>query len=157
MRVIANIPAALGIVLSWSASLSAQDTLLHTDSIGAHRVERTETFHCEGIRATIEFVHIARPDDESLARIDRRRVALRSFSVSGRSIRSQSRRVLEDQFGRFAWIDSIRARCTLHNREIRFYIEGMLAETWANRQGNELSSLTPIEIVVGEDGSIRAN
>jgi hypothetical protein len=152
-----QIRLALGTLFACSAPLVAQHTLLHTDSIGAHLVERRETFHCENIRATIDFVETARPDDETLARIDRRRVRLTGFSVSNRSIAPEGRRALEEQFRRFAWIQLIRARCTRFNREIRFQIEGMLAETWAEQAGNELPALTPIEIVVEDDGSVRAN
>ena len=158
MRLGIGLSFAVFLGLCGSLNAAAQDRYLHTDSIGAQLIETSHALHCEGIRASVGFVENARPDDSELALVDRRRVTLIRFSVSGRSIPAADMRLLEQQFHRFAWIERVTARCTRFNRQLQLIVTGMSAEAWTARAEGRLAERpepTSIQIIVAEDGSAR--
>lgn len=128
----------------------------HTDYIGADRAETGQSFRCEDSRVELSFAELYRAEEGDL--LLRRQVVLASFSVSGRTIALPSRRLIEREFGRFAWIERITVRCTRFNRIVDVLVRGMLAEAWAAYgQDGEMERPEPVTLylIVAEDGSVR--
>jgi hypothetical protein len=136
---------------------SDQDRYLHTDSLRPYLTETTHVFHCEDIRAALTLEEHHRSDDQALDLVDRWRITMTSFSVSGRTIPADEMRRLGERLHLFAWVERVQAHCVRYNRVLTIEVRGMLADAWASvSEGRVQERPQPVtvEIIVAENGSL---